>query len=243
MADEAESDDDGDPAAFLAAGERGKAKLAALKPSPLPVQLSADERSELARVCATQFPRFATRVAAATATNVAAPFFQRVRVLRLESAAPFPAQAAYAAWLSSGPVMLSGNPAAFATICADESPQHTSDSDMAVLLALFAGLWSTGSVHSELRLNSVDDIPFRGPSEAEAEIRSKYGSLIKPAGLVALPDGVRVSLWVASESLLRRRVSEVRQGQITVTETVLDHLPIPPGRMWGFVGNRLLPTG
>ena len=102
-------------------------------------------------------------------------------------------------------------------------------------------------MHQELRVGSVEDIPFRSTSDAdraiEADIRGKFGARIHPAALTSLPDGIRVTLWVASESRLRRRVSEVRNGIASVTETPLADLPIPPGRMWGMVGKRLLPIG
>ncbi|MCW5790456.1 MAG: hypothetical protein KIT72_08545 [Polyangiaceae bacterium] len=237
----------GDHAAFMAAAQRGKSKLARLGHGAVVAQLSPTERAEIARACAAQLPRFESRVAMSTMQSVGAPFWRRTRILHLVSAMPFPAQEAYATWTSSGPVILSGNPNAYSVICADESPMHTDDPDVAVLLAIFAGMWSSASLHKEVRLSTVDDIPWRRATPrdhaAEAQVRATYGSQIAPTGLAKLNDGVRVTMWVASESWLRHRVAEVQHDSVQVVETPVIELPIFPGRLWGEQDGRFVPIG
>lgn len=99
----------------------------------------------------------------------------------------------------------------------------------------------------EVRLGSVDDIPFRRASEvdraSEADIRRRFATQIVPPAVERLSDGVRVTMWIVSESRLRRRVGEIRGGALAVTEEVHADVPVFPGRMWAVKNNRIVPTG
>jgi hypothetical protein len=209
--------------------------------------LTQAELAQLAEVLRRDLPRFGDRVLTAKISDVGGQYWERVRVLRLESASPFPAQAAYAAWLSSGPIVLSHHPSALAAINAEEISARASDPDLAVALAGIAGVWTGASLMLEVRLNSVDDIPFRGATDqdraSEAEIRQRFAPQIVPPAVERLDDGVRVTMWIVSESRLRRRTGEIRSGAITLTEDVLADVPAFPGKMWGMKNNRFVPIG
>jgi hypothetical protein len=93
----------------------------------------------------------------------------------------------------------------------------------------------------------VNDIPFRGASDEdralEADIRQRFAAQIVPPGVERSSDGVRVTMWIVSESRLRRRISEIRGGAIAVTEEVLADVPAFPGKMWAMKNNRFVPIG
>jgi hypothetical protein len=203
--------------------------------------------ASIVTACERDLPRFAGRVAEAEVTNVAAPYFKRVRVLKLESQVPFPAQTAFVAWTAAGPFVLTGNPAAVTAMCADERPPVISDSDLAVHFAVDAMYWVSASVFNEVRVNTADDIPWRRAGDddtaREAELREIFGPLLAAAGVAKLEDGLRVTMWVASESKLRFRVADIRRDVITVSETAVADLPIFPGRMWGERDGQFVPVG
>lgn len=234
------------PSEFVEAATRATAKLEKIKPATHP-PLTPTEVTQLAEVFRRDLPRFGDRVLTAKISDAGGQYWDRVRVLRVESASPFPAQAAYAAWLSSGPIVLSNHPSALAALNAEEISARTSDPDLAVALASIAGVWTGASLMLEVRLNSVNDIPFRAATDqdraSEAEIRQRFASQIVPPVVERLDDGVRVTMWIVSESRLRRRTGEIRGGAITVTEEVLADVPAFPGKMWGMKNNRFVPIG
>ena len=234
------------PNEFVETVTRANAKLAQIKPSTHP-SLSPDQIAQLAEVFRRDLPRFGDRARTAKITDAGAQYMQRVRILRVESPSPFPAQAAYAAWLSSGPVVLSHHPAALAAVNAEERSVHASDRDLSVALASIAGVWTGASLMLEVRLNNVDDIPFRRASDvdraSEAEIRQRFATQIVAPAVERLGDGVRVTMWIVSESRLRRRVGEVRGGALAVIEDVIADVPVFPGRMWAMKNSRFVPTG
>lgn len=84
-------------AAYSAAIERAGSKLARVDAIPPFAPLTAEERAKIAGACERELSRFADRVSNASATDVGTPFFRQSRVLRPDSASPFPAQSAYAA--------------------------------------------------------------------------------------------------------------------------------------------------
>ncbi len=237
----------GDSEAYAAAVSRARTKLAEYGMRPSFGSLSTAHRARLREACARDLPSFADRVNDATITDVGAPFFARVRILRLDSALPFPALVAYAALTPThGPIVLTGRPEGLRAMCEDEPPP-SSDPDLATVLANLAGAWTGASVMLEVRVSGVDEIPFRrvGPHDAawEREVRLAHGSRITPPALERLDDGVRVTSWLVSESRLRRRAVAVRSATIDVTEEVVAELPVHPGRMWGAVDGRLIPVG
>lgn len=231
---------------FVEAIQRATAKLAQIAPSIHP-PLAPTEIARLAEAFRRDLPRFGDRVSTARVSDVGAQYWDRVRIVRLESASPFPAQAAHAAWLSSGPVVLSGHPSALAAVNAEERCTRASDPDLSVALASIAGVWTGASLMLEVRLHRVDDIPFRRASDedraSEADVRRRFTTQIVPPALERRSDGVRVTMWIVSESRLRRRVSEVRGGAITVTEEVLADVPVFPGRLWAVKNGRFVPIG
>ena len=234
------------PNEFDQAAARADTKLAQITPAAHPPLAPADI-ARLAEVFRRDLPRFGDRVLTAKITDVGGQYWERVRVLRLESTMPFPAQAAYAAWLSSGPVVLSHHPAALAAVNQEELSPRASDPDLAVSLASIAGVWTGASLMLDVWLTSVDDIPFRGATDEdraqEADIRQRFGTQIVPPTVERLPEGVRVTMWIVSESRLRRRTSEIRNGAISVTEDVVAEVPAFPGKMWGMKNNRFVPIG
>lgn len=237
----------GDPQVFSTAIDTGQQKLDKLDCDPVEVSLSADEVAAIVKACERDLPRFAGRVAEAEVTNVAAPYFKRVRVLKLESQVPFPAQTAYVAWTASGPSVLTGNPTVVTAMCADERPAVINDFDLAVHFAVDAMYWASASVFNEVRVNTADDIPWRRAGEddttREAELRKTVGPQLRPAGVAKLDDGLRVTMWVASESKLRFRVADIRRDVVAVSETAVADLPTFPGRMWGERDGQFVPVG
>lgn len=233
--------------AFKAAAERGAAKHKQIAGPPTAVPLTTAERAALTAAFAAKLPRFAGRVAEASATSVGAPFFRAVRVLRLESAAPFPACAAFAALTPSGALVLSGNPESLGSLFAAEKPAHIEDADVALMLGLIAGYWTSASLHNELRVTNADEIPWRragGEDQAqEAAIRTTYGPRISAPSLGRTRGALRVALWVVSESWLRTREIAVNHDGVRMTETPVVALPVFPGRMWGVRDGRLVPIG
>jgi hypothetical protein len=233
--------------AFMAAEERGAAKHKQIAGSPTAVQLTGAERAALTTAFEAKLPRFAGRVAQASATSVGAPFFRTVRVLRLESAVPFPACAAFAALTPSGALVLSGNPESLETLFAAERPAHMNDPDVALMLGLIVGYWTSASLHNNLRVSSVDEIPWRRACKEdqaqETAIRTMYGSQITAPTLARTREALRATLWVVSESWLRRREIAVAHGGVRVTETAVVELPVFPGRMWGNRDGRWVPIG
>jgi hypothetical protein len=229
---------------FVEAITRATAKLESIAPAAH-APLSSAQIAALGEVCRRDLPRFGDRALTAKIGEAGAQYFERARILRLESATPFPAQAAYVAWLSSGPIVLSGNPSALAALNAEERSPHASDADLAVAIGSIAGVWTGASLMLEVRLAHVDDIPFRRATAedgaSEAAIRQRFATEIVPPSVERLSDGVRVTMWIVSESRLRRRISEVRDGAIAVTEAVLAEVPCFPGRMWGVKNNRFVP--
>lgn len=231
---------------YVEAVTRATAKLEQVKPSTH-APLSATQVAQLAEVFRRDLPRFGDRALTAKISDAGALYFDRVRILRVESAVPFPAQAAYAAWLSSGPVVLSHHPSVLAAVNAEERSARASDPDLSLALASVAGVWTGASLMLEVRLNNVNDIPFRQASAedrvAEAAIRQQFATRIVPPVVERLSDGVRATMWIVSESRLRRRVGEVRDNALAVTEEVLAELPVFPGKMWGVKNNRFVPIG
>lgn len=234
------------PSEFVQAVTRATPKLQQIQATVHPPLTSA-QVTQLGEVFARDLPRFGSRALSAKISDVGGAYWERVRILRLDSTTPFPAQTAYAAWLSSGPVVLSHHPAALAAVNAEEHSARVSDPDLSVALASIAGVWTGASLMLEIRLNSVDDIPFRqatdGDRASEAEIRQAFGSQIVPPAVERLADGVRVIMWIVSESHLRRRISEIRGGALAVTEEVLAQVPTFPGKMWAMKNNRFVPVG
>lgn len=234
-----------DAKAYAAFAARTKAKLAALPPPPPFPPITPEQRAALEDAFRRELPRFERRVATSQITDAVNPFFRKVRVLRLAQG-DFPAEAAYAAWTSFGPVVLSGNPVALVAMCADEKPSHADDPDLAIVLANFGGAWTGASLMSFVQLGSVDDIPFRRASaadlEAEARIRADFAARIHPPRVETLEWGVRVTMWLVSESKLRLRVSETRPNLVTSREDVVADVPAHPGRGWRMVGKRFVPV-
>lgn len=231
---------------YVEAVARATAKLEGI-PADVHPPLSPAQVAQLAEAFRHDLPRFGDRATTAKVTDAGAQYFARVRILRVESAAPFPAQAAYAAWLPSGPLVLSGHPSAFDAVNAEERSALAHDPDLCVSLAGIAGLWSGASLMLEVRLNGIDDVPFRRANEpdrdAEADLRRRFGAQVVPPAVERFDDGVRLTMWLVSESRLRRRVSEIRSGAIAVTEEVLAEVPSFPGRMWGVKDKRFVPIG
>jgi hypothetical protein len=231
---------------FVDSVNRATKKLEQIKLATHPA-LTPAELAQLDDVFRRDLPRFGDRASASKISDAGAQYFDRVRILRLASAAPFPAQTAYAAWLSTGPVVLSHHPSALAAVNAEEISARASDPDLAVALAGIAGVWVGASLMLEVRLNSVNDIPFRGATDedraSEADIRQRFATQIVPPAVERLGNGVRLTMWIVSESQLRRRSSEIRGGAIAVTEEVLAEVPAFPGKMWATKNNRFVPVG
>lgn len=209
--------------------------------------LASASIAELGQVFRRDLPSFGDRALDATITDAGAKFFSRIRILRLESAIPFPAQAAYAAWLGTGPVVLTGNPEALHAVNAEERSAVAADPDLAIALAGIVGTWIGASRLLEIRLRDVDDIPFRRANdedrEREAELRRVFASRIEPPGAVRIGDGVRVTMWIVSESRLRLRQVEVGVRGLLATEEVLADVPAFPGAMWAMRNGRFVPIG
>jgi hypothetical protein len=224
---------------------RTRAKLAAIGPAPAWPTITPEQRAALQDAFRRELPRFERRVPTSTIEDNGHPFFRKVRVLRLADA-NFPAELAFAAWTSFGPIVLSGNPVALVAMCADERPAYVEDLDLAIVLANIAGVWAGASLMSFVQLASVEDIPFRraGPAdlEAEARIREAYASRIHPPRVETFAGGVRVTMWLVSESKLRLRVSETRPNLVTTREDVVAEVPAHPGRGWRMVGKRFVPV-
>lgn len=231
---------------FVEAVTRATSKLQQIQAVGHP-PLTPAQVTQLGEVFDRDLPRFGSRALSAKISDVGGVYWERVRILRLDSASPFPAQTAYAAWLSSGPVVLSQHPAALAAVNAEEHSARASDPDLSVAFASIAGVWTGASLMLEIRLHNVDDIPFRHATDndraSEAEIRRTFGAQIVPPAVERLADGVRVTIWIVSEAHLRRRVSEVRGGALAVTEEVLAQVPTFPGKMWAMKNNRFVPVG
>ena len=187
-------------------------------------------------------PRFHSRVQYADATDVGAMFFERTRVLSFASSVPFPGQTAVVALTANGPVVLSGNAGALHDLCVAERPR-IDDPDLAFALANIAKLWTSSGLMGDAWVSSVDDIPFVGSDDVQAEIRRTYASVIQPPGLEILDDGLRSVHWVVAEAKLVQRVGEVRSGMVSTRENIACDVPTFRGEAWGMRNGRWVPVG
>lgn len=217
-----------------------------------PIRLAPDEMEALKRAVAVERAPFLHRLdRPVTTTRIEQPFFSRHRIVEVSSAMPMPATRVHVALAPDGTVrVLSGRLANLHAIAAAEPPHSLDDAEHAQAYANLADFWTSESEFGDVTVASFADIPWKttlAPDERARidELRKTLGEAIAPMTLARTENGHALSLWVvANRRLVHRRLHVPLDGKLRRDDEVrAAELPVHPGRLWGFVNGRLVPTG
>lgn len=218
-----------------------------------PLQLGPHDLAALQQGVSAQLPWFTARATAGVSAElITQPFFSYHRIVEVMSQVPHPALSVHVAFLPTGQVcVLTANLAGFCGVAAADPPPCWPGAEAAQIYANLADYWTTeNTTYGELLLNNFDEIPWH--SELDEVDRMVVETLQETvAAHVAPPaaeqrDGVwLMHKWVLTAcTLIRRRLEVQPNGQVARHDEVMDNeLPVPPGRYWGMVNGRLVPTG
>lgn len=215
------------------------------------IDFDAAGRQALAAVVKTEQPDFAPRLPGIETAIVEQPFFARTAILDVTSPLPTPSRRLYMASPKPGEFhVLTGHIEHFNQVAAAELPEGLEDPPLAREYLFYADAWTTAFTGRELALSSVDDIPWweslDDAQQAEVdEVKRTFGSKIQPMALYMAFPRYGLRRWVlVGQTLVERVLTVSMAGQFTRAETVHRRgLPVPPGRIWGLKGGRLVPMG
>jgi hypothetical protein len=211
------------------------------------------EVAALKRAVDMQRPEFGPRLTSGGIVTEAIkqPWFARHRVIEVMSQTVFPAMTIHVVFGPDGGCgVLTGNPAVFEAMVAADPPPRLADAQSATIYANVADYWTTESPLGELGISSLDEIPWLAEIDdielmmVEA-LQDAVGAEVSAPSIRSTDDGFVQVRWVVSAAqLLRREVHVSRGGQVRRTDELVEgDLPVHPGRMWGMVDGRLVPTG
>ncbi len=220
--------------------------------SHVPARLAEAQLAALRVLAEAERPTFAPRLQNAAqllVEEVKNPWFKTHRILFVQSPSPMPALGIMVAMAPDGTLkMVAGKPDVASELARAEGVT-LADEAAARPYANVVTSWTRRADFPEMPVASFDEIPFR-PTLSEAEkadverLRGELAGKIAPLAFGAQGEGWRLDVWLVSVSRLIHRVTDVaRDGSLTVTEDVVADLPVFPGRAWGMVNGRLVPTG
>ena len=171
-------------------------------------------------------------------------------MVEVQSALPSPSLGLCVVFTPGGECrVLRGHPEVLAQMAAADPPDLLTGENQARAYATYATAWTTDAQWGEMPVTSFDEIPWRTVLHAEErgavdDLRARIGTRVRPATMEASAEGWRLRSWVVSESrVIEREVLVPADGRLVRVDTVHgDKLPIPPGRVWGIVGGRLVPV-
>lgn len=147
-------------------------------------------------------------------------------------------------------VVLTGHLEVLVAMAAADRPAALTDPKIATNYAIYCDGWTTESPYRELKIASVDDIPWLANLDDEMKaqiqgVKDALGSAIEPQELIFEPGQWQVHFWVvANRRLIERTLIVPLDGQLRRIDKIhREDLPLPPGKMWKMVNNRLIPVG
>ncbi len=216
-------------------------------------ELPVEDRFSLRTAVERDLPAFARRLdGVLEIEEIAQPFFTGLQVLEVVSAAPPPPQKIHLGRSESPRRLwvLTRHIEHLRAMAELERPRDLTDPNAAKEYALHATAWTTESPLGELRVASLDEVPwFDDLSDAERarvdELRRTLAGEIGPEKLEMAIAEYRLTYWlVANQRLIRRTLTVPLSGALRRDDRVVaDQLPVPPGKIWKFVDGRLVPVG
>lgn len=198
-----------------------------------------------------ELPRIRHRLTYLDVAEVAQPFFQRCRILEIDSPMPIPPMNAHVGRGPDGRFrLLTAHLPALNALAAQEQPAGLDDPDFARAYALLADEWTREVPWPEMLVKSFADIAWRSAlsfrdKAAIKALDAAVGKEIQPMRLTQEEDGWVLTRWLQSDCRLVLRTLRVsRSGQVQRHDDVRAvDLAVHPGMIWGLVNGRFVPTG
>ncbi len=216
-------------------------------------ELEPEDRFLLRTAVERDRPAFASRLDGALGVeSLAQPFFRGVEILELVSAQPFPPARLYAAWMKTPRRVwsLSGRIDRLREVAAASRPEGLTDPKTATAYALHGDAWTSAAEFGELRVASLDEIPWFPELDAKEratveQLKQSLGARVQPQKLTMSPGEYQLAFWlVASQRLIERTLRVPLSGALEREDRVhAEKLPLPRGKTWGLVDGRYVPTG
>lgn len=215
-------------------------------------ELPPEDRFGLRAAVERDRPRFSARLDGVLEVEaLAQPFFRGVEILDVTSPAPFPPSQINVAWSKTPRRLwvLTGRIDRLCEVALAERPEGLADPKTAIAYALHADAWTSESELGELRIASLDEIPwFPELNEQERALveglKLTLGARVQPRKLTMSVAEYQLAFWLISDQRLIERHLRVPLSGALEREDRLhaDQLPLPRGRTWGVVDGRYLPT-
>jgi hypothetical protein len=215
------------------------------------IQLTPAELAQLRAAAAQDAPSFVDRLALPIdVERVEQPWFRRHHVLEMATGAGSSARTLTVAAGDRAMRVLTGRIDNLQAVAADDPPVGVDGEDAAAAYAACGDGWTSGYALGELRIASVDDIPWQAHLDDDArqriaEVRARWGTAIGPEQRQHDRAGWHIrGWWITTRQLIERELIVEPSGQLRRIDQVHEeYLPVPAGRYWKLVNGRVIPVG
>jgi hypothetical protein len=215
------------------------------------IELTPAELAQLRAAAATDAPSFVDRLGLPLdVERVEQPWFRHHRILEVATGAGSSARTLTVIAGDRTMRVLTARIDNLRAAAADDPPVGLDSEDGAATYASCGNGWTSAYALGELRIGSVDDIPWQAHLDDDArqriaEVRARWGAAIGPETRQRDRAGWHVhGWWIATRQLIERELVVEPSGQLRRIDQVHEeYLPVPPGRYWKLVNGRLVPVG